>query len=120
MEHRPDELSGGQSSASRYSPALASDPEVLLADEPTGDLDAHSAQEIMDLLAALNRDHGKTNHCRSRTIRASRAAPGGSCISTKACCRPITLQAIRRTRAPTWETGRRGDGGKLPSSPACG
>ena len=40
--------------------ALASDPEILLADEPTGYLDAHSAEEIMGLLIALNRDYGKT------------------------------------------------------------
>jgi putative ABC transport system ATP-binding protein len=59
-KHRPNELSGGQQQRVAIARAIVSDPKLLICDEPTGDLDRQSAEEILTLLQALNRDHGKT------------------------------------------------------------
>ncbi len=58
--HKPGELSGGQQQRVSIARAIVSDPTLLVCDEPTGDLDPHSAEEVLGLLRALNRDHGKT------------------------------------------------------------
>ena len=60
MDNYPRQLSGGQEQRVAIARAIVNDPTLLVADEPTGDLDAKSAKEILDLICRLNRDFGKT------------------------------------------------------------
>jgi len=59
-KHYPSQLSGGQEQRVGIARAIVTDPTLLLCDEPTGDLDRKASEEILALLQALNRDHGKT------------------------------------------------------------
>lgn len=60
MLHRPEELSGGQKQRTAIARAMANDPSIILADEPTGALDSETSRRIMDIFHRLHREQGKT------------------------------------------------------------
>ena len=74
--HKPGELSGGQQQRVSIARAIVSDPTLLVCDEPTGDLDRQSAEDVLTLLQVLNQEHGKTivmvTHDPKAATRASR------------------------------------------------
>jgi putative ABC transport system ATP-binding protein len=75
-DHLPGELSGGEEQRIAIARAFATDPDLIIADEPTGDLDEATGDEIMEVLIALSAEHGKTvvvvTHDASKAARADR------------------------------------------------
>jgi putative ABC transport system ATP-binding protein len=74
IQHYPRQLSGGQEQRVAIARAIVTDPTLVVADEPTGDLDAHSAEEVLDILNRLNRDFKKTILMVTHDPRAARHA----------------------------------------------
>jgi putative ABC transport system ATP-binding protein len=73
-DHYPRQLSGGQEQRVSIARALANDPVLLLADEPTGNLDAHSAEEVLELMQSLNEQFGTTVIMVTHDPKAARSA----------------------------------------------
>ncbi len=72
--HRPAQLSGGQEQRVAIARAIATDPDVIIADEPTGDLDRNSADDVLEILARLNSELGKTILMVTHDLVAARKA----------------------------------------------
>ncbi|MFQ3573894.1 MAG: ABC transporter ATP-binding protein [Thermodesulfovibrionales bacterium] len=74
MDHKPKELSGGQQQRVAIARAIVTDPSIIVADEPTGDLDRKSATDVLNLMTRLNEDFGKTIIMVTHDIRAAKRA----------------------------------------------
>ncbi len=80
MDHYPSQLSGGEQQRVAIARAIVTDPTLLVADEPTGDLDRHSAEDILDLMQRLNRESGKTIIMVTHDPKAAQRAHAIRCL----------------------------------------
>lgn len=112
LDHTPSELSGGQQQRVAIARALITDPSIIVADEPTGDLDRQSAHDILEMLQGLNRDMGKTilmvthdpkaaEHARRIVYLEKGQLEAGTAIAMPA---PVTASAIASVTAPMKKT----------------
>ncbi len=92
-DHYPRQLSGGQEQRVAIARAIVADPTLLVADEPTGDLDAAAATEILDLLGRLNREFGKTVVMVTHDPRAAERADRVLHLD-----KGVLVEAVRRER----------------------
>ena len=74
LTHLPKQLSGGQEQRVAIARAIVTDPDLILADEPTGNLDAQSAQDVLTMLGKLNKEYGKTVVMVTHDPHAARSA----------------------------------------------
>ena len=100
-KHRPKELSGGEQQRAAIARAIVADPKLLLCDEPTGDLDRDTADQVLALLGTLSRQHGKTivmvthdplaARCADRTVRLDK----GEIVEPHEVASPAAVEAGR-------------------------
>ena len=100
-KHYPRQLSGGQEQRVAIARAIVTDPAVLVADEPTGDLDARSAEDILDLMQALNTDFGKTIVMVTHDPRASHRAHTEHHLDKGVLVQPSQLQKPQTSTSPS-------------------